>query len=364
MGIYVHVPFCAVKCAYCDFYSVARSELFSAYADALAREYRNRACECGATPVETLYFGGGTPSLLPEDIFYRITELFPLTQIHEFTIEANPDDVNERKARCWRECGVNRISLGVQSLVDSELKAVGRRHDSARALGAIDILHAAGFDNITADLIYGLPGQTADSFRYSLEMLLSTGIKHLSAYCLSYEKGTRLWLMRRRGALVEASDELIEEYYRILCSVTCRAGMEHYEISNFALPGYRSQHNSSYWSGTPYLGLGPGACSLGADGKRRNVRSDIRAYIANPNDLLEVEEESRTEKINDMIMTGLRTVEGFDTSCLLPDEYAQVIESARPHIAAGTLKASESRLYVPEARWLMCDAVIRDLFLI
>ncbi|MCM1067315.1 MAG: radical SAM family heme chaperone HemW [Muribaculaceae bacterium] len=361
-GIYVHIPFCSAKCSYCDFYSLANHSRMSSYADAVEKEWRARAGELADEPVQTVYFGGGTPSVLPPADILRIASLFPFERVEECTIEVNPEGVNEQAVAAWRKAGVNRVSMGVQSLVDSELQAVGRRHTADDALRAIDCLQRCGIDNISADLIYGLPGQTTLSWQQSLARLLATGIRHLSAYCLSFEEGTRLTMQRNRGLVREASDELIEEMYTILCREAAAAGFEHYEISNFALTGYRSRHNGAYWTGTPYLGLGPGAHSLGADGLRRYVPSELRAYMASPETAVQVDEESATDRLNDLILVSLRTAEGINTE-LLPDaERTPLLQRATRSLASGALVRDGARLYIPEHRWLTSDAVIRDLF--
>ena len=361
-GIYVHIPFCHSKCAYCDFYSLANTGRMVDFAGALSREWEARRHELGDSVVRTVYFGGGTPSILPPDSFRTIAALFPLESVEEFTIEVNPEDVSPANASVWKSAGVNRVSMGVQSLVDAELRDVGRRHDAAQALNAVECLLASGITNISCDLIYGLPGQTCDSWQTSLDGLLATGISHLSAYCLSYEPGTRLDRMRRQGRVAETDEDTLAQMYAMLCRAARVHGFDHYEISNFGRPGCHSMHNCSYWNGTPYLGLGPGAHSLGADGVRRYVRSDIKAYLSAPSDVLAIDEETHTDRLNDAILTGLRTSAGLDTAALSDKERAALQKNAAAHLRAGNLTADGSCLRVPEDRWLMCDAVIRDLF--
>lgn len=362
-GIYVHVPFCHSKCFYCDFYSLASTARVDAYADALAREWAARKGEFGGESVTTLYFGGGTPSILRPDVFSRLAALFPLQKVDEFTIEVNPEDVSEAAAEAWLKAGVNRVSMGVQSLDDAELRAVGRRHTAAQALEAVRTLRRAGIGNISGDLIYGLPGQTVESWRESLRTLLGSGITHLSAYCLSFEQGTRLYRMREKGEVAEQDDEVIERMYGVLCDQARRAGMNHYEISNFARPGMESRHNSSYWTGAPYLGLGPGAHSLGADGVRRFVPSNLNRWLADPENAAERDEETATDRINDRILISLRTARGLDLSALETDAAAHIAQAARPHVLSGNLVETGTHLVVPESRWLLCDSVIRDLFM-
>lgn len=361
-GIYLHVPFCHAKCAYCDFYSVARTERVADFAGSVINEYKCRKGEIADEPVRTLYFGGGTPSILPTETFHRLAGTFFSDRIEEFTIEVNPEDVTTDSAQSWRLSGVNRISIGVQSLSDSELKAINRRHSAETALKAIRTIQQCGIDNISADLIYGLPGQTTESWRNSVQGLLKTGITHLSAYCLSYEPETLLSRRLERGDITETPEETIAEMYTILCSEASANGFEHYEISNFALPGYRSRHNSSYWRNVPYLGLGPGAHSLTAEGMRRYNPSDLKTYILNNGLTTKTDSESETDRINDHIMIGLRTCEGLDLSDI-PDARTEILATAQAWIRTGHLVNDGSRLIIPESSWLLSDAIIRDLFL-
>lgn len=362
-GIYVHVPFCHSKCAYCDFYSIARAEMSDRYAKAVIKEYAARQHELDKEVVETLYFGGGTPSILAPNIFAEVADTLYADSISEFTIEVNPEDVTEANINCWEKCGVNRVSIGVQSLDNSELKTVGRRHSAYDALRAIELFLNAGITNISADLIYGLPGQTAQSWRNSVHTLITSGISHLSAYCLSYEEGTLLYRRLMRGDITEASEELIEEYYNILCASIADAGFVHYEISNFALPGFKSRHNSAYWTGAPYLGLGPGAHSLDNKGLRRYNRNDVRQYITSPADFTSADEESFTDRINDTIMISLRTAEGLNLQRLDDITANAVLKNAKFWLNDGRLRHDGHRLFIPENAWLMADAIIRDLFL-
>lgn len=362
-GIYVHIPFCHSKCTYCDFYSVANPHLVSGYAQAVEKEWNARKSELGSEEIRTIYFGGGTPSILDLDSFSAIASCFPKNHLEEFTIEVNPEDVNPENVLSWRRAGVNRISMGVQSLVDAELMGVGRRHSANDAIDAIRYLKANGINNISCDLIYGLPGQTLDSWTFSLSRLLEQGIQHLSAYCLSYEPGTRLYMKRERGEVKETDDEILEGMYHILCRKALAAGMEHYEISNFAIPGYCSRHNSSYWNLTPYLGLGPGAHSLGADGKRRFNPSNLRNYIASAETFTQIDEENERDRFNDMLLISLRTAHGLPLE-MIPDKYRHATEhAALPFISRGLLKKENGALIIPEDKWIVADSVIRELFI-
>lgn len=360
-GVYVHVPFCHSKCAYCDFYSIANTKRLSDYAEALAREWCARRCELGGEDIRTIYFGGGTPSLLPAETLMAISSLLPREHVREFTIEVNPEDVNPTAVARWMECGVNRVSMGVQSLVDDELRAVGRRHSASDAVAAVNCLRSGGISNISCDLIYGLPGQTISSWDYSVSRLLDLGIDHLSAYNLSFEPGTRLYLQLQRGLVKEADEETVEEMYRLLCRRASSSGMAHYEISNFAMPGRESAHNSSYWTGVPYLGLGPGAHSLSSDGVRRYVPSDLKAYLSEPETAAIIDEESAIDRINDRILIGLRTAAGLPLEVVAAYR-DEILTKAEQFIRRGLLVRDEESLFIPEEHWLVSDSIIRELF--
>lgn len=362
-GVYVHIPFCHSKCAYCDFFSVANPGKIAAFTEALKKEWLVRCLELGNEIINTIYFGGGTPSILSPEAFSSLSSLFPTQDVEEFTIEVNPEDVTPLNVCTWRMAGVNRVSMGIQSLVDSELKTVGRRHSASEAIDAIRCLKENGIYNISCDLIYGLPGQTCDSWSFSLQRLLKQGIQHLSAYCLSYEPGTRLYMKRERGELTETDDAVLEKMYNILCRTAHDAGMVHYEISNFSFPDMYSRHNSSYWNLTPYLGLGPGAHSLGTDGKRRFNPPLLSDYIASPDVFTRTEEEDERDRFNDMLLISLRTAHGLPLS-LIPEEFlSQTVRSAEPFLASGYLKEENGAFIIPEEKWIVADSVIRELFI-
>lgn len=361
-GVYVHIPFCRAKCSYCDFYSLANHRLMPEYVGALEREWDARRHELGAERIETIYIGGGTPSVMPADDIARIISFLPTEHVTELTVEANPENIDDATVRAWQSAGVNRVSIGVQSLVDSELKAVGRKHTASRALEAIEILHRQGISNVSADLIYGLPGQTIESWRRSLEGLIQSSVTHLSAYSLSFEPGTRLYRQLQQGIVTEADDGLSADMYRLLCRVAREAGFEHYEISNFAKPGSRSAHNSSYWNLTPYLGLGPGAHSLGADGIRRFTPPDLKYYVNNPEASVQTDEEDDDERFNDLILISLRTSHGLDLSMVDSRYIKRLLQKIGRLTVQQTLQIDGNRIYIPEDRWLTSDAVIRELF--
>lgn len=358
-GIYIHIPFCHSKCAYCDFYSMPRTHNTEEYISALNAEWQLRNHEVNET-FETIYIGGGTPSILTPRQLYHIIETMPTQGLLEFTLEANPEDVTPDKVKAWRDMGINRISMGIQSLDDQCLKRIGRQHDAATALHAVEILRNANIQEISLDLIYGLPEQDLDSWHTTLDSILEQRPQHLSAYALSLEPGTRLYAAAAVGKWKPADDDLYARMYDILCEHAERAGYIHYEISNFALPGHTAIHNSHYWDMTPYIGLGPGAHSW--DGYSRRVNApNLARYLKKinaGNTAYDIEYESNADRTNDMIFTALRTDKGLDIR-LLPHPFREEFESLS--MRRNALIREGSIVRIPKDKWLISDAIIRDL---
>ncbi len=372
-GIYIHIPFCASRCSYCDFYSTLQLHEASApYVEALLAEAGLRCGELRGEPVVTLYMGGGTPSQLPLPLLSRLIrglrEVIDLSHVEEFTIEANPDDVTPHWCEVIKSLGINRVSMGVQSFEDDILKMIGRRHDALQVIDAVKCLQDYGIDNISIDLIYGLPGQTVESWTRSVEQAIALRPRHLSAYGLTYEEGTRLWHQRERGEVVEVPEDQCLMMYSILVDRLCAAGYEHYEISNFAMPGYHSRHNSSYWQDIPYLGLGAAAHSY--DGRvRRSNPCDLRRYMSTVmagKTACEVEQLTQWERYDERVMLGLRTSRGVDAERLREDfgdeAWRHFIREAQHHIDAGNLSRVGEKKYVLTSKGIMLsDSVMRDL---
>lgn len=370
-GLYVHIPYCHSKCYYCDFYSMPDSSTAPVLLDALISEARLRRDEL-SEPVTTVYIGGGTPSSLGHEalasLIGRLRQELDLSHVGEFTVELNPEDVAPDMLDTLRSVGVNRGSMGIQSLVDDELKLVGRRHSSVQALEAARLI-AEKFDNYSFDLIFGLPEQTMDSLEYSLNNLIALNAPHLSAYLLSYEQGTRLYAMMMAGKVEEASEETCEEMFHYVDKRLTEAGYRHYEISNFAKPGCESVHNSNYWNTTPYLGLGPGAHSFDGNMRRHNPRS-IKEYLGaltvGKNSYVD-EPESMENKFNDYVITRLRTEEGIDLRDLASrpfGEFASTMTDTVNRLAAtGHLIVTGTHIFIPRHYWLTADAILRDLII-
>ena len=372
-GLYIHVPICRRKCLYCDFYSCGEGGVAtSTLMNALTREIKLRKKEV-SEPIDTLYIGGGTPSLLSASDINRLLntayDSFEISANAEITMEVNPDDISHSYAGDLKSIGINRISAGIQSLNDSELRAVGRRHDASGAIKAMEILRNT-FDNCSFDLIFGLPGQTLSSWKHSVDGVLDFSPQHLSAYSLMYEPGTPLSALRDAGRIREIEEELSVEMFGTLIEQTDKSGMIQYEISNFSLPGYESRHNSSYWKGKPYLGIGPSAHSFDGRNTRRWNISDIKQYVKIETETTEAmyQEEYLTEveRIEEYIMTRLRMKSGIPLQ-----EFAQLfgaqqserlLSKASGMINNGELLLSENHLALSRETILTSDAVIVRLF--
>ncbi|MDE6125516.1 MAG: radical SAM family heme chaperone HemW, partial [Muribaculaceae bacterium] len=310
-GIYIHIPFCHSKCAYCDFYSLGApvDGLMRRYAAAVVKELPMRIGELCGQDISTVYIGGGTPSAFPLPYLKRIIDALSasgidVSTLEEFTIEANPEDLDEQWLCDVRSLGVNRVSMGVQSFDDGELASVSRRHSSGRAKEALRLLSESGV-NYSADLIYGLPGQSLAGWKRNLETLLEYAPHHFSAYLLSYEPGTPLYGRLQKGEVVETPESLAAEMYATLCRMSRDSGYRHYEISAFCRPGYEARHNSSYWNFTPYLGLGCAAHSFSSGGLRSFNPPNLMAYLEHLEQgvsAAENDSESEKDRLNDYII--------------------------------------------------------------
>jgi len=370
-GIYLHIPFCHSKCSYCDFYSVPQQGLRRAYIEALVKELDLWLCKDEVQDIEwdTVYIGGGTPSILTPGELQTIIEALPLKQVKEFTIEANPEDVDEAWVSTVKSYGINRVSIGIQSFSDEELRLVGRNHTSKQAFKALHALRKGGIENISADLIYGLPGQTLESWAFSLDSLIAFKPEHISSYALSYEPGTRLYAQRKTGKIIETDDETINDMYNYLVKITSKHGFEHYEISNFGLHLRHSKHNSSYWTFTPYLGIGVAA--HGFIGTTRYANPwNIRKYIdkVTAGELIAEKENLTLNDIyNEYLMISLRTAEGLNFSRLVELTGSEYYEFLKKGIAklnsADLVVPTPSGIRIPERSWMVSDAIIRDLML-
>jgi len=317
-GIYIHVPFCKTICIYCDFFTKTNMDKKNPYIDAVCKEAKIRSSYIDNEKVETIYFGGGTPSQLPKEdiksILDTIYNTYEVATDAEITLEANPDDLNEDYANDLIQIGINRLSMGVQSFDDDELKFLNRRHSAERAIKAVKLSQNAGFKNISIDLMYGLPNQTMDIWKKNLQTAIDLHIQHISSYHLIYEEGTKLYRLLQKGNIKSVDEELSVEMFSTMIDYLTKADFIHYEISSFGKEGLFSKHNSSYWLGTKYLGLGPAAHSFDGQNRSWNI-SSIPKYISGinanePN--IEIEYLDKKTQYNDFILTGLRTMWGVN----------------------------------------------------
>lgn len=376
-GIYIHIPFCNSKCAYCGFYSIASQKQKSAFLEALHTEIALRTDYLNGEEIGTIYFGGGTPSILSvEEIKGILESVFRHYKVNpavEITLEANPDTLSQDFLQGLRKLGINRLSIGIQSFFDDDLKYLSRRHDSNHARQCINWAKQAGFDNLTLDLIYGLPTATAEKWSQNLDLFFETHAQHLSAYALTVEPNTILAKQIASQQLQPVNEDDAVRDYEILCQRTKENGFLHYEISNFAKPGFRSKHNCSYWNRTPYAGFGPSAHSFDGVSRQWNV-SNLTQYIVetrfiashdSPN-LFEKEFLTPEERYDEYVMTSLRTMWGCDLKYMereMGKRFSDFcLKQAQKPLSQGLLTQTNEFLHLTDAQMLFADSVAEALF--
>lgn len=372
-GIYIHVPFCRKLCNYCDFYHVISQENKTRFVEALLKEAELRNDYLGNESISTIYLGGGTPSVLSlpnlELILQKLKKEYRIDDEPEITMELNPDDVTSEYMAGIREIGINRISLGIQSWRDSDLSFLNRRHDSAKAQYALEEVFRTGFQNVTIDLIYGIPGMTLKDWESNLDFSFSFDIKHLSAYHLTIEKGTVFGKMQEKGLLSEVDEDTSTAQFNALIKKSGEAGFIHYEISNFAKPGYFSKHNSNYWKQVNYLGLGPSAHSFNGYSRQWN-KSDLRGYIKaieSGSILSEGEELDNRTRFNEYIMTSLRTMWGIDLEYVErtfeKEGFDYVINTSGKFRSYGLMKLENNSLVLTDQGKMISDNIISEFMM-
>lgn len=370
-ALYLHIPFCTQRCIYCDFFSQTEMAYRADFVEALIEEMRLRRDYLAGEAVETVYLGGGTPSQLTVEelarIFDGLARYFDLSACREVTLEANPDDITMDYLRALRHLPINRISMGVQSFDADDLVFLRRRHDREQAIRAVRLCQEQGLTNISIDLIYGLPGQTRMKWDVNLEEALRLDIPHISAYHLIYEEGTALYRLLEKGSIEPLEEDESLEVFSRLIDRLAEVGYEHYEISNFARPGYHSRHNSSYWEGKKYLGLGPSAHSYDGKSREWNVSSlpTYIRFIQEGTPEIEREVLSLKEQYNDYVITRLRTAKGIDLRQVEllfgADDAAYCRQQSSPFIKNGWLKSEEDRLVLSRRGLFLSDGVMREL---
>ena len=366
-GIYFHIPFCKRACSYCDFFKEIGTRRLDPLVEAMHRELEARRDYLGGEAVRTRYFGGGTPSLCPpgtiRGLLEHAAELFDCSAAEETTLEANPDDLDEAYLAALREAGVDRLSIGIQSFDDDCLRLMNRRHTAAQAEEAVRAARRCGFGNITVDLIFGVPGFGGDVLRRTLHRTLELGAEHVSAYHLTVEPDTAFGRRAARGDFRAVDEEVSEREFLAVHDALCGAGYEHYEVSNYARPGFRARHNASYWHGAEYLGIGPAAHSYDGASRSWNVAS-VERYIAGAPP--EGERLTERDRRNEYVMTRLRTAEGIDLG-EFGARFGQapldrLLRAAETALEARRAVVDNGRLMIPAARFLVSDTVIEALF--
>ncbi len=382
-GVYIHIPFCKSRCKYCDFFSTTMLDRREEYVAALRQEIELRKAEIAHNPIQTIYFGGGTPSLLEvkdiDTILQQLSIINYQLSIQEITLEANPQDLTLERLQAYRAIGINRLSIGIQSFHDKHLQLLGRRHSAAEAIQAVRWAQEAGFTNISIDLIYGIPTQTMEEWQADIRQALALDVPHISTYNLIFEEGTRLTQMLLDGQISTADEDLENEMYETIVNTLNDNGYTHYEVSNFCKPNLHSQHNSSYWNNTSYVGLGAGAHSLkqtkekgqrtedkGIVSERAWNISDLDGYITSiQTGVLPQESENLLEKdcYNEKVMLSLRTIWGLDLNSLSADERAHCLQQAEKYIDTNLLQLNNNRLTASLKGSEILNQIIQDLMI-
>ncbi|MCU0433674.1 MAG: radical SAM family heme chaperone HemW [Bacteroidia bacterium] len=371
--LYLHIPFCKQACHYCDFHFSTSQQRRGEMTDALIAELGMRKNELPAVSLETVYFGGGTPSLLTGDelmrIFEAIGENFSLAPDAEITLEANPDDLTDAYLRTLRHTPVNRLSIGIQSFRDDDLQLMNRAHTAADAKRVVQRAQDAGITNLSVDLIYGIPGLSNAAWLRNLDEAFSLGMQHLSCYNLTVEPKTALAWQVAKGFVRAPDDALCEQQFILLTERAADAGFVHYEISNFSLPGWEARHNSSYWKNKPYLGLGPSAHSYNGNQRSHNIanNSEYLRRIAAGQTAATVEELSPNERYNEFVLTRLRTSWGIEET-ELNSRFAEFAPNfhteATPWLRSGDMRFENGKWFLSPAGKLLADRIAAALFVV
>lgn len=366
-GIYIHIPFCRQACHYCNFHFTTSMRYKDDLVHALAKETELQKNYLVGEAVKTIYFGGGTPSLLEiEDlklIIEKIRNTFLVQSGGEITLEANPDDITEEKLLQWKEAGINRLSIGIQSFFDEDLQWMNRAHTAEQAINSLKLV-TNHFSNITIDLIYGIPGLSDEKWKQNVDTAVAIKIPHLSCYALTVEKKTPLDKMIREERKENMDPDKQSEQFLLLMHWMENAGYEHYEISNFAKPGLQSQHNSSYWQGKKYLGIGPSAHSFNGNSRQWNISNNQQYIDSIQKGIIPYQREELTEiqKLNEYIMTSLRTKEGLDLA-KTGDASEKLAVAAGKYIEGGLICAADNHLILTREGKLLADGIAAALFI-
>jgi oxygen-independent coproporphyrinogen III oxidase len=371
-GIYIHIPFCKQACTYCNFHFSTTLTLKQSMVEAICKEIEN-VTVLYKTEIETLYFGGGTPSLLSEDelklIFTALNKRFVFNPAIEITLEANPDDINEHSLTLWKQIGINRLSVGLQSFNNDELKWMNRTHTAAESLHCIDLIKAAGYTNFSIDLIYGSPLLSNEDWIKNIQIVTEKKVPHISCYALTVEPKTALAHYIAKDNHLQIDEEKQANQFSLLVDELNKAGYEHYEISNFAKPNYRSKHNSSYWQGKAYFGFGPSAHSFnGVNTRRWNIANNALYIQSIQKNIPYYEEEklTATQQLNEYIMTAIRTIEGIDLENVKQkfgeEKCIALIEKSKKYFETKKLETINLKLALTNEGKFFADGIAADLF--
>ncbi|MFZ9588742.1 MAG: radical SAM family heme chaperone HemW [Chitinophagaceae bacterium] len=372
-GIYIHIPFCRKACHYCNFHFSTSLQNTTDVLQAIEKEIELRSGEV-TEEITTIYFGGGTPSLVDntviESLLAEIGRNFTINPKTEITLEANPDDISIEKPKSWKDIGINRFSIGIQSFEDNNLQWMNRAHNAIQSITAIDIIRETGFENFSIDLIYGTPGQTTEGWTKDLQTAIDLKIPHLSCYALTVEEKTALHNLIEKGEKENINPEKQAERFELLMKLTTAAGYHHYEISNFALPGYESKHNSAYWEGVPYLGIGPSAHSYDGIKRKWNIANNISYTKAILDHSPQFEEEvlSKNDRFNEYCMTALRRSKGIEKQkiiTLVGTEGLSIINKMiLPYIESNKVIEDENSWKLTNEGKFFADGIAASLFII
>jgi len=366
-GIYIHIPFCKQACTYCDFHFTSSLRGKNDLVAALLSEMTLRKDYLQSEPIETIYFGGGTPSLLGiDDIKLQIEKMSSIYDIApgaEMTIETNPDDISDEKMQGWKESGINRLSIGIQSFFEEDLRWMNRAHTAVQAIDSLQLAKNY-FDNISIDLIYGTPLLTNEKWKQNVDKAIEYDIPHLSCYALTVEPRTALHKMIMEKQIENIDPDKQSEQFLLLMQWIEQAGYEHYEVSNFAKPAFRSKHNSSYWQGKNYIGIGPSAHSFDGASRQWNV-SNNKTYIDSINKGIvpcEKETLTNTQRLNEYIMTSLRTTEGLDLDRLESARSYELRAASETYVERGLIVEDQNHLRLTREGKLLADGIAAELF--
>ncbi|MGB0431289.1 MAG: radical SAM family heme chaperone HemW [Bacteroidia bacterium] len=370
LGMYIHIPFCKQACSYCNFYFSTNQSTLNRIVDAICTEIGLRNDFWTSNSLSTIYFGGGTPSILStghiEKIIASIKKSYKTTLCSEITFECNPDDINEQKLKEWKRIGINRLSIGVQSFYNQHLLLMNRAHNAKQSYKAIELAQKNGFNNLTVDLIYGIPKQSNEQLKADLQIIADLNIPHFSAYALTVEPKTVLAHQIKTGKINEVDDDVFKSHFEIIKSFATEHGYQHYEISNFAKPTKRALHNSSYWKSKPYIGIGPAAHSYNLDNRFWNIANNHKYLkaIENGNTFFEIEKLSKTDHYNEYLLTRLRTIEGvniLELNSLFP-EFIEHFNSESKTLLFKNLVQLENNIFtLTNQGQFLCDYITAQL---